>query len=290
MSTYRAKKSESWLDYIIYTALTISSLVVLIPLLYIVTTSFASEKEYLTRGFFIFPKQWTLDGYFYLLTNPGFITALKNAVVISLVGTFINIALTSLLAYGLSKSWIKGRGTMNFMVLFTMLFSGGMIPTYLVVKELGLVGSYWALWLVMAIAPFHLIVMRGFFGSIPIELEEAGRIDGCSEWRIFSSIYLPLSKAAIATFTLFYFVANWNMYFAAILYLNDNNKWPLQVFLRQMLIQEDSSTGAALHSAFEYTPAAKMAAILIAAFPLLVVYPFLQKYFNQGMLLGSVKG
>ncbi|MBO2945243.1 carbohydrate ABC transporter permease [Paenibacillus sp. F411] len=284
------KKSESWIDVLVYTILTISSLLVLLPLFYIITTSFAPESEYLTRGFFILPNEWTLDGYLYLLTNPGFITAVKNAVIISVVGTLINISLTSLLAYGLSKSWIKGRGIMNFLILFTMLFGGGMIPTYLIVKSLGLIDTYWALWLVMAVAPFYFIVMRSFFRTIPIELEEAGRIDGCSEWRIFWNIYLPLSKAAIATFTLFYFVQNWNLYFPAILYLDDSNKWPLQVFLRQMLIDDDSSAGAGLVQAIEYTPAAKMAAILLTALPLLVVYPFLQKYFNKGMLLGSVKG
>jgi putative aldouronate transport system permease protein len=132
--------------------------------------------------------------------------------------------------------------------------------------------------------------MRSFFSNIPSELEEAARMDGCGEWRMLGSIYLPLSKPAIATFSLFYMVHNWNTYFAALLFLNDSRKWPLQVFLRQMLVLNDPEVGASLGQLYTYTPASRMAAILIAALPLLMVYPFLQKHFNKGMLLGSVKG
>ncbi len=215
--------------------------------------------------------------------------AFNNAVVITVTGTAINIAMTSLMAYGLSKTWLKGRRALNFMVLFTMIFSGGMIPTYLVIKELGLLNSYWALYLNTAIAPFNLIVMRSFFQNIPSELEEAARIDGCSELRLFWRIVLPLSMPAVATFTLFYAVFNWNTYFFAILFINDSADWPLQVFLRQMLIvtTSDMQTDS---GGFHYTPAVKMAAVIITALPLLAIYPFMQKYFNKGMMLGSVKG
>ncbi|MDR6553895.1 carbohydrate ABC transporter permease [Paenibacillus qinlingensis] len=283
-------KSERYVDVIIYALLILVTAAILLPLLYVVTASFAPEEEYLTRGFFLFPHKWTWEGYQYLLTNPGFINAFKSALIISIFGTLINIVLTTLMAYGLSKVWLKERSLISFMVLFTMLFTGGMIPTYMVVKGLGLLDSYWSLWLTSAIAPFHLIVMRSFFRSVPDEVLESSNMDGCGEWRTLWSIVLPLSLPAIATFTLFYLVHNWNTYFNAILYLNDATKWPLQVYLRQMLIDDASATAASIEQSVNYTPAAKMSAILLTAFPLLIIYPFLQKYFNKGMLLGSVKG
>lgn len=289
MNAFDSRGKDPVFTTIIFGILIVALLAILIPFVYIISSSFTTEKEILSRGFFFFPYEWTIEAYGYLLSNANFNTAFGNAVTITVTGTAINIVLTSLMAYGLSKSWLRGRRTINFLVLFTMIFAGGMIPTYLVVKELGLLNSYWALYLNTAIAPFNLIVMRSFFQNIPGELEESARMDGCSELRLFVQIVVPLSMPAIATFTLFYAVHNWNTYFYAILFLNNQHDMPLQVFLRQMLIEtdsgmEDSSGG------FAYTPAVKMAAVLITAFPLLVIYPFLQKYFNKGMLMGSVKG
>lgn len=273
----------------IYFVLLAALICLLGPFIYVVSSSFATEHEILNRGFFLFPKEWTIEAYGYLLSNDNFLTSFNNSVVITVCGTAINIVLTSLMAYGLSKTWLKGRRVLNFMVLFTMIFSGGIIPTYLVIRELGLINSYWALYLNSAIAPFNLIVMRSFFQTIPSELEEAARIDGCSELRLFWRIIIPLSMPSIATFTLFYAVFNWNTYFYAILFINDSADWPLQVYLRQMLVV--SSSGMEEQAgAFQYTPAVKMAAVIITALPLLVVYPFLQKHFNKGMMLGSVKG
>ncbi|MBB6732143.1 carbohydrate ABC transporter permease [Cohnella zeiphila] len=269
--------------------LLISLLAVVFPFLYVVMTSFAPREEILTRGFFLLPHRWTINAYGYLMNNRQFTTSFLNAVHITVVGTIVNMVLTSLMAYGLSKAWLKGRRALNFMVLFTMLFGGGIIPTYLVVKSLHLLDSYWSIFLTGAIAPFHLIVMRSFFQNLPSELEEAARIDGCGEWRLLGRIVLPLSMPAVATFTLFYAVQNWNSYFNAVLYLNDSDKWPLQVFLRQMMNEANDSMEN-VSGAFEYSPTVKMAAIVITALPLLAVYPFLQKYFNKGMLMGSVKG
>lgn len=286
----RDTSSTDWLlDSLVYGLLIIGLLLIIFPLLYVVMASLAPEEEYLTRGFFILPHHFTLEGYDYLLNNSSFLTAFKNAVEITIVGTFINISVTTLMAYGLSKKFLKGRSFLNFMVVFTLIFSGGMIPTYLVVDSLGLMDSYWAIWLSTAIAPFNLIVMRSFFSRIPDELFDSARIDGAGEWRILFSIVLPLSKAAIATFTLFYMVHNWNTYFLAILYLHDNTKWPLQVFLKLMLVEGDADFGQQEIQGVNFTHASRMAAILITAIPLLVVYPFFQKHFNKGMLLGSMK-
>ncbi|MFS0726648.1 carbohydrate ABC transporter permease [Paenibacillus sp. 1P07SE] len=278
-------------DYAIIIILLVFGLLILLPLLYVIFSSFATKQEINTRGFFIFPNVWTLDSYRFLFSHNGFVTAYKNAVIITVVGTAINIVLTSLMAYGLSKRWLIGRSTISFMVVFTMLFSGGMIPTYLVVYSLGLINSYWSIWLVNAILSFNLIVMRSFFQNIPVELEESARIDGSGEWRLLVQIILPLSMPAIATFTLFYLVFQWNTYFTAILYLNDTRMYPLQVFLRQILVGADilmQTTGT--ESEYEYSPAVRNASIFLTALPLLIIYPFMQKHFNKGMLLGSVKG
>jgi len=275
---------------LVYFILILAAAMAIFPLFYVLSVSFSTEYEYLTRGFFVIPKQFTLEGYMYLLAHPGFTSAFRNAVIISAVGTALNIVLTSLMAYGLSKRWLKFRNSLNFTVFFTLLFSGGMIPTYLVVRSLHLLDSFWAIWLSTAIAPFNVIVMRSFFQSMPLELEESAKIDGSGEWRLFLSIIVPLSKPVIATFTLFYLVTNWNTYFTAILYLNDADLMPLQVFLRQMLVEDDPTISNASNVMYKYTPAAKMAAIILTALPLLVIFPFLQKHFNKGVMLGSVKG
>ncbi|MEC0270094.1 carbohydrate ABC transporter permease [Paenibacillus anseongense] len=289
MKGFHIRDKDLMFTFISRGILVISLISVIFPFLYVVLTSFAPREEIVTRGFFLIPHQWTINAYGYLMNSEQFVISFKNAVYITLVGTAVNMALTSLMAYGLSKSWLGGRRVLNFMVLFTMLFGGGIIPTYLVVKSLHLLNSYWALFLSGAIAPFHLIVLRSFFQNIPIELEESARIDGCGELRLFWQVILPLSLPAVATFTLFYAVQNWNAYFNAVMYLNDSDKWPLQVFLRQMMNEANGSMET-MATTFQYSPAVKMAAIVLTALPLLLGYPFMQKYFNKGMLMGSVKG
>jgi putative aldouronate transport system permease protein len=289
MKSFDARGREPVFKLVVNGLLLLSLIIVLFPFLYVVMTSFAPREEILTRGFFLIPHNWTINAYGYLMSSEQFTSSFKNAVTITVFGTTVNMVFTSLMAYGLSKTWLKGRRVLNFMVLFTMLFSGGIIPTYLVVKSMHLINSYWALFLTGAIAPFHLIVLRSFFQNVPVELEESARIDGCGELRLFWQIIIPLSLPAIATFTLFYAVQNWNSYFNAVLYLNDSAKWPLQVFLRQMM-NEGNTSLENMATDYQYSPAVKMAAIVLTALPLLVVYPFLQKYFNKGMLMGSVKG
>jgi putative aldouronate transport system permease protein len=289
MNKLLARRHDIFFNTFIYGLLTLSLLVVTLPFLYVLFSSFSMKAEYLSRGFYIFPKDWTLNSYLYLLNSRGFLSSYANTFYITIIGTAINVCVTCLMAYGLSKSWLKGRGLLNFMVLFSMIFNGGMIPTYLVLKELSLINSYWSLFLSGAIAPFILIIMRSFFSNIPTELEESARIDGCSEWRLLFSIVIPLSLPSIITIALMYGVAHWNSYFQAILYLNDSSKWPVQVFLRQLLLESDSSMELNIGD-YEYGPPVRMAAVIATALPLLICYPFLQKYFNQGMFVGSVKG
>lgn len=287
--TKRKSASDHIFNLIIYSVLSVILLAVSVPFLYVMLSSFSSKSEYLSRGFYLFPQDWTLNSYGYLLNSPQFLHSYGNTVYISLIGTVISVLATCLMAYGLSKSWLKGRTVLNIMVMFSMIFNGGMIPTYLVVKQLSLINSYWALFLTGAIGPFILIIMRSFFSSIPGELEEAARIDGCTEWQLLFRVVLPLSLPSLVTITLMYGVNYWNAYFQSILYLNDSNKWPVQVFLRQLLLESDTSMDMNIGK-YEYGPPVKMATVVLVALPLLLCYPFLQKYFSQGMMVGSVKG
>ncbi|MNI26873.1 Lactose transport system permease protein LacG [compost metagenome] len=216
-----------------------------------------------------------------------------NTIFITLVGTGVNLFFTATMAYALSRP-ILGQRPFMMMVVFTLLFSAGMIPTYLVVQATGLLNSMWSLILPVAITPFNLIVMRQFFIGIPDDLTEAGIIDGANDLQVFTRIILPLSKPSLAAFSLFYAVTHWNNYFAPILYINDNAKWTIQVILRQIVVMGEATSTLAGDNSFADNPpppeTVQMAAILLATLPILIVYPFLQKHFAKGVMLGAVKG
>nr|WP_249730596.1 carbohydrate ABC transporter permease [Paenibacillus sp. J2TS4] len=273
--------------------LAIISLVMLVPFLYVVAVSFSSYKDFLESSFVLFPKEWVIDSYQYIFSSSSFVRSIFVTIYITVIGTLINLFFTATLAYVLSRP-VVGQKTVLFAVLFTLLFSAGMIPTYLVVKETGLLNSFWALILPAAISPFNLIVMRQFFLSIPSELNEAAVIDGANDLQTFIKIILPLSKPSMAAFGLFYAVAHWNNYFSGILYLNDPAKWPIQVILRQIVVVNEAQNSLGNPQVLmEHAPPAEtiqMAAIITATLPILLVYPFLQKHFAKGVMLGSVKG
>ncbi|ATO29973.1 ABC transporter permease [Bacillus atrophaeus] len=266
--------------------------ITILPFLYIIAGSFATEAELAQRSFFIFPKTFTLDAYRYVFSTPTFIRSMGVSIFITVVGTAIQLFFTFTMAYPLAKRHVKGRNLLLNLVIFSMLFSGGMIPTYIVVKSLGLLDSYWALILPMAINPFNLIIIKNFFQQLPRELEESAKIDGCSEIGVFWRIALPLSKPVIATFALFYAVGIWNDFFHALLYINDSAKWPLQMVLRQVTILSDltAANGDMVQNTVPPEQGIKLAVIVIATIPILAVYPFLQKHFAKGILIGSVKG
>lgn len=266
------------------------SLACLIPFINVISSSFATTDEVIARDFILFPTTFSLGAYKYIFSTPTIFKSMAVSIGVTVVGTFVSMALTAFMAYSLSRKYLYGRKLINFLVVFTMLFSGGMIPTYLVVKSLGLIDSYWSLILPIAINAFNLIIMRNFFSGIPDSLEESAKVDGCNDLMIFFKIMLPLSLPSIATISLFYAVAYWNQYTNAILYLNDSTKWPIQVLLRQIVIV--SSGMQADSAAVDVVPPAqtvKMAVITVATIPMLIVYPFLQKYFVKGALVGSVK-
>lgn len=285
--------SSRTLDAVNYTLLAVVAILMLFPFLYVIAVSFSSYKDYMQSDFMLIPKEWVLDAYQFIFASKSFIRSLWVTILITVVGTLVNLAFTSTFAYVLARP-VFGRKFVTFLVLFTMLFNAGMIPTYLVVKETGLLDSVWALILPVAIAPFYLIVMRQFFQSIPSELHEAATIDGANDLQSFWRIILPLSKPSLAAFGLFYAVMHWNNYFSAILYMNDQRWWPIQVILRQIVVvNEAQNTLSGGQILLENAPPAEtiqMAAILVATVPILIVYPFLQKHFAKGVMLGSVKG
>jgi putative aldouronate transport system permease protein len=265
-----------------------------LPFIYIVSGSLTDPVEFLAHPVLLFPTKFSLAGYQYIFSSNIIIKSLMVTIFITVAGTFFNLLFTTLMAYPLSRKDLDGRRTIMLLVTFTMLFSGGMIPTFLVVKWLGLLNSYWSLMLPNAISAFNLIVMRNFFQQIPEGLEEAAKIDGCNDLRILWQIIIPLSLPALATFTLFYAVGHWNSFFHAVLYINDNMKWPVQVWLRQIVILSQGGVGdsTAFDSSYIVPPAqiVKMAVIVVSTLPILCVYPFLQKHFAKGALIGSVKG
>ncbi|NHN32968.1 carbohydrate ABC transporter permease [Paenibacillus agricola] len=278
------------------TILAMISLVTLFPLYYVFVVSFTTPFEYISKqGFVLFPQEWTLKSYRYLLSTSSFKDATLVSVFLATVGTALSLIVTSALAYGLSRRRLQGRKIFLMLILITILFSPGIIPPYLLVRDLGLINSIWSLILPVLSSGWYVILMKSFFDSIPVELEEAGMIDGCNDAGIFFRIILPLSLPALAAFGLFYAVAYWNTFFSAVLYINDHTKWPLQLVLRNMLIESSTAMGGAVASEMsseEQMPAQtlKMAAVVIATLPIVIVYPFLQKHFDKGVMLGSVKG
>lgn len=274
--------------------LTLLAIATVVPFIYVVSASFATQKELLEKGFILFPTQFSLDGYRYIFSSDVIFKSLMVTVFITVAGTLLNLMVTVTMAYPLARRNLDGRRILMALVVFTILFNGGMIPTYMVVKWTGLLDSYWSVIVPTAVSAFNLIILKNFFQHLPEALEESAQIDGCSDIGILFKIALPLSMPAIATFTLFYAVGHWNNYFTAILYINDAVKWPIQVWLRQIVILSEGGIGnqMELDSNFVMPPGQKikMAVIVISTLPILALYPFLQKHFAKGVLLGSVKG
>lgn len=278
-------------DGIIMVLLAVISLIMILPFFFIISGSFVSSEELLVRKFVLIPHDISLEAYKFIFSSETIYKSLLVSVMITVVGTLINIVMTALMAYPLSRTTLLGRKPLMLMVVFTMLFSGGLIPTYLVVKSLGLLDTYWSLWLPTAISAFNLILLKNFFQGIPEGVEESAKIDGCNDLQILFKIVLPLSMPAIATFSLFYAVGHWNNYFNALLYLNDSEKWPIQVWLRQIVILSNGGFSDTSASEAVIPPSTiKYAIIVVATIPVMVVYPFLQKHFAKGVMLGSVKG
>lgn len=275
-----------------YILLTIIALVTVLPFLHVVAGSFTTSAELAAKRFILIPTEWSFEAYRFIFSTNTIFKAMGVSVWTTLAGTVFSMFITSLMAYGLSRRDLDGRSQIMFLVVFTMLFSGGLIPTFLVVKEMGLIDSYLALIIPSTISAFNLIILKNFFQNIPEGLEESAKIDGCNDFGILFRIVLPLSMPAIATLSLFYAVTYWNTYLSAIMYLNDSAKWPIQVLLRQIVVLASGLEFSADLDASVPPPeqTVKMAVIVVATLPILCVYPFLQKHFAKGAMLGSIKG
>ncbi|GIP40610.1 putative ABC transporter permease protein YtcP [Paenibacillus sp. J31TS4] len=281
-------------DIVNYTLLGLIALIMILPFLHVVAGSFTTAQELAQKQFVLFPTVFSLDAYRYIFSTSTIFRSLGVSIGVTLFGTLLSLFLTALMAYGLSRRDLDGRRVIMFLVVFTMLFQGGLIPTFIVVKSMGLIDSLLALIIPSAISAFNLIIMRNFFMNLPDGLEESAKIDGAGDWGILFRIVIPLSMPVIATISLFYAVTYWNTYLPAILYLNDNAKWPIQILLRQIVVLASglSADTSGFDESFVAPPeqTIKMAVIVVATIPVLLVYPFLQKHFAKGALLGSIKG
>lgn len=273
-------------------------LIVLYPLIYIVSASM-SDPYYVNSGqMWLWPKGFTLEGYSRIFQSKELLLGYRNTILYTLLGTFINLAVTLPAAYALSRSNLAGRNIIMGLFVFTMFFDGGLIPTYMLVRDLGMINTIWSMVLPAAASIWNIIVTMTFFKmNIPQSLEEAAEIDGASHLRIFFQLIIPLSAPIIAVMALFYGVGHWNQYFGALIYLQDRALWPLQLFLREILIQQKMMTELmqqrgvveALQEHARIADIIKYAAMIVSSAPLLIVYPFLQRFFVKGMMIGSIK-
>lgn len=297
----RVFNSDKWFNALINTCLVIVLIIILYPLLYIVSASVSDPIAVSSGEMLLFPKGFTLEGYKTIFQNDYLWRGYANTIFYTLLGTSINLFVTIPAGYALSKPHFVGRGFFTNLMLVTMFISGGLIPSYLLVTRMGLGNTVWALVLPNAASVYNIIVTKTFFQtSIPEEIEEAAVMDGASYLTRFFTIILPLSKPIIAVMALFYGVGHWNSYFNALLYISDRDKYPLQMILREILVLQDLSSNPTmqmtgemaefLYSQQQLGQVIKYGVMIVATLPLIMVYPFLQKYFVKGVMLGSVKG
>ena len=280
-----------------YILATLFMLVCAYPLIYVLSASISNPALIVSGKIILLPREIQFRAYEAVFKSEDVLLGYKNAVFYAFAGTAINIVMTTAGAYVLSRPDLWGRTAVTFLISFTMFFSGGMIPTYITIKNLGMINTVWAMLLPGAISATNLLIMRNFFThSVPQEIIEAAYVDGCSNTGTLCRIVLPVSGSIIAVMIIFYFVGHWNAYFSAMIYLNDKKLYPLQVFLREILIQNqlgDMSGGADTVNQAEMTllyEALKFAVITVATLPIMLVYPFLQRYFVKGVMIGSIKG
>ncbi len=289
-------KGDRVFQYAIYLLSFLIAVFTLYPLIYVLSASVSNPSNILNGKVVLFPVDFTSMAYRRVFHSADILTGYRNTIIYSVTGTIINLVLTVMAAFPLSRRDMKGNGFLVLLMTFTMFFSGGMIPTYLNIKNLGLLNTAYSILLPGAINVTNMLIVRNYFlFSIPGELYEAAEIDGCSPLKTLISVILPLSKSILVVIVIYYFVAHWNSYFNAMLYISKRAKWPLQVFLRQILLLSqmgdmsetlgvDDPNTALLYASLKY------AIIVVAAVPLLIVYPMVQRFFEKGIMMGSIKG
>ena len=286
-----------WAEIIMYGILALLTLITLLPMLNVLARSLSSAAAVSSNPGMVIPRSFTFEAYQYIFDTRVLMRSFGISVFVTVVGTFFNMAVTTMAAYGLSKTDLPGHKIMMWFVILPMLFSAGLLPTYMLIKDVGLLNSIWVLVVWGLVSPFNLILLRNFFWSIPAEIEEAARLDGASDIRTLWDIVLPLSKPVLATVSLFYAVAHWNDFFTGVFFITDNSKWPLQVVLRTIIIDQsmmnmggsNAPTGDTTRMVVS-SENITAASIIFAVVPILLVYPFLQRHFVKGIMLGSVKG
>jgi len=295
--TTHRDQNPLWADVIIYAILTAMTLITLLPMMNVLARSLSDAAAVARNPIMIVPERFTIDAYRYIFDTPVLMRAFGVSVFVTVVGTLFNMIVTTMAAYGLSKTHIPGHRFLMWMVIVPMLFSAGLLPTYILMKDLGLLNSVWVMVISGLVSPFNLILLRNFFWSIPPELEDAAKLDGASDIRTLWDIVLPLSKPVLATVSLFYAVGHWNDFFTGLFFITDNSKWPLPVVLRTIIIDQSmmnmGGSNAPTGDIQQLVVSAdniRAASIIFAITPILLVYPFLQRHFVKGIMLGSVKG
>jgi putative aldouronate transport system permease protein len=284
---------ERWFDAANAAFMILLSFVTVYPLVYVLLASLSDPTAVTAhRGLMLVPVGFTLDAYEAVMKNPNIARSYLNTLIYVSVGTTLNIFLTALGAYALSRRDVMWKNAIMFLIVFTMFFNGGIIPSYILVDDLGLMNTYLALILPNAVSAFNLIVMRTAFQGLPYSLDESARMDGAGDWTILFRIVIPLSMPVIAVMILFYGVSHWNAWFHAMIYLQDRSLFPMQLILREILISNDTTsmtTDVSSTDVARISQTIKYATIIVATVPVLALYPFLQKYFVKGVMIGAIK-
>lgn len=287
-------RNPLWADVLIYLVLFLLGLFTALPIYMVLVRSLSPSHIINQYPLLLWPREWTFEAYVYILKTQTLQTSFNNTVFITVVGTFLNLLFTVPAAYALSKRNLPGQNLLMKFIIFAMLFNAGVVPTFMVVKSVGLYDSLWSLIIPSLVNPFNLILLRNYFWSVPRELEEAALIDGASDWEVLYQIVLPISLPALATIGLFYAVGHWNELFSALFYIGDSTKWPLQLLLRSIIIEnnfQNMGTMGGFGTIMRVISPenVKAATVLYAIFPIFLVYPLIQGYFVQGIRLGAIK-
>lgn len=287
-------RADVAMDILVYVIMILMSIIFLYPVVYAIANSFSGADAVLRREVWLWPVDFTLQSYKLVMEHQYVLPAYWNTILYTVLGTAYSLVLTVLGAYPLSRRYLPFRNLFMLVIAFTMMFSGGLIPTYLLVRDLGLVNKIWALVLPCAVTPFNLILLRTSMQEIPAAIEESAKIDGANDWIILLRIILPMCMASLMTIALLYFVSKWNDWFNALIYLNDRSMYPVQLILREILISNDDKmlNQAMLRDAKSSVSSLgfKCAIMVIAIAPLIMLYPFVQRFFVKGILVGAVKG
>jgi putative aldouronate transport system permease protein len=295
-SLMHASLGDKVFDTVNVILLSLLTLITIYPLIFVLSASLSDPLEVVTGRVYLLPRGLNIDAYKSVLGNATIGRGYRNSIFYTCLGVSLSMTLTIFAAFGLSRPNLIGRKFFTIIITLTMFFSGGLVPLYLVVRSLGLIGKFWSIILPSAMSAYNMLIMRSYFmTSIPYSLQEASIIDGCTPWKMLIKIMLPLSKPVLAVIALFYGVARWNSYFSAMLYLSSQKElWPLQLIIREIVIQSTTTemmeVGLVSLEQIMAKEALKYTSIIVASLPLLIAYPFIQKYFVKGVMIGAIKG